>query len=409
MKTHPLSGKIAWCIGLTQLINWGITFYLLGAFGDAIAHDTAWGQPLIFSGLTLAMVVMGLVSPVSGRLLALMGGRKVMQLGALLNGLGCLFLATSHSLDIYFLAWLVMGIGMRLSLYDAAFAVLVNIGGATARKSIAQVTLLGGLASVVFWPIGEGLLNLLGWRWGVGCYCLFALISIALCISLPDGKEIPDMSPHPPKVQSGHPSGGDRLKGGLYAALMALLSFLATGISTHLPLILTSSGVPVLVGALWGVGQVSARFGDVVMGSRSSALGLNLVVGILLPCCFIIGLVGLTSIVGTGLFVLGYGAINGLSTLVRATLPLTLFEPHLYASRMGTLLMPSFFLSALAPSLYASFRERFGDTGMLVISLGLACIAAIIAIVIYLIGTGKRALKVAPVDVTSNGDGEASS
>ncbi len=87
MKTHPLSGKIAWCIGLTQLINWGITFYLLGAFGDAIAHDTAWGQPLIFSGLTLAMVVMGLVSPVSGRLLALMGGRKVMQLGALLNGL----------------------------------------------------------------------------------------------------------------------------------------------------------------------------------------------------------------------------------------------------------------------------------------------------------------------------------
>ncbi|MEW6999890.1 hypothetical protein M5585_00655 [Serratia ureilytica] len=49
-----------------------------------------------------------------------------------------------------------MGIGMRLSLYDAAFAVLVNIGGATARKSIAQVTLLGGLASVVFGPLERG-------------------------------------------------------------------------------------------------------------------------------------------------------------------------------------------------------------------------------------------------------------
>lgn len=153
---------------------------------------------------------------------------------------------------------------------------------------------------------------------------------------------------------------------------------------------------------LMGVGQVSARLGDIAMGSRGSALGLNLIVGILLPCCFMISLLGQTSIVGTGLFVLGYGAVNGLSTLVRATLPLTLFDPRLYASRMGTLLMPSFFLSALAPSLYASFRERFGDTGMLIISLVFACVAAIIAIWIYLIGKDKQALQRVPVDITSN-------
>ncbi|ECZ7204130.1 MFS transporter, partial [Salmonella enterica] len=53
---------------MTQLINWGITYYLLGAFGSAIANDTSWGQPLIFSGLTLAMGIMGLISPISGRL-----------------------------------------------------------------------------------------------------------------------------------------------------------------------------------------------------------------------------------------------------------------------------------------------------------------------------------------------------
>ncbi|EAO5494384.1 MFS transporter [Salmonella enterica] len=404
MNTPPLllSSKITWCVGLTQLINWGITYYLLGAFGSAIANDTSWGQPLIFSGLTLAMGIMGLISPISGRLLVSMGGRKVLQLGALLNGLGCLLLATSHSLYIYLMAWLVMGIGMRLSLYDAAFAVLVNLAGPTARKSIKQVTLLGGLASVAFWPIGEGLLSLLGWRWGVGCYSLFALISILLCISLPDNKRERGAAPREPTEQGIQHLERDYLKCGLYAALMALLSFLSTGISTHLPLILASAGVPVLVGSLWGVGQVSARLGDIAMGSRGSALGLNLIVGILLPCCFMISLLGQTSIVGTGLFVLGYGAVNGLSTLVRATLPLTLFDPRLYASRMGTLLMPSFFLSALAPSLYASFRERFGDTGMLIISLVFACVAAIIAIWIYLIGKDKQALQRVPVDITSN-------
>lgn len=282
MNTPPLllSSKITWCVGLAQLINWGITYYLLGAFGSAIANDTSWGQPLIFSGLTLAMGIMGLISPISGRLLASMGGRKVLQLGALLNGLGCLLLATSHSLYIYLMAWLVMGIGMRLSLYDAAFAVLVNLAGPTARKSITQVTLLGGLASVAFWPIGEGLLSLLGWRWGVGCYSLFALISILLCISLPDNKRERGVAPRESTEQGIQHLERDYLKCGLYAALMALLSFLSTGISTHLPLILASAGVPVLVGSLWGVGQVSARLGDIAMGSRGSALGLNLIVGI---------------------------------------------------------------------------------------------------------------------------------
>lgn len=402
MNTSPLNNKITWCVGLTQLINWGMTYYLLGAFGSAIANDTSWGQPLIFSGLTLAMGIMGLISPISGRLLTLMGGRKVLQLGALLNGLGCLLLATSHSLYIYLMAWLVMGIGMRLSLYDAAFAVLVNLAGPTARKSITQVTLLGGLASVVFWPIGDGLLNLLGWRWGVGCYSLFALISIIFCFSLPDIRGEHDALLRQPTAQNTQRLDRDSLKCGLYAALMALLSFLSTGISTHLPLILASAGVPLLVGSLWGVGQVSARLGDIAMGSRGSALGLNLIVGILLPCCFIISLLGQTSVVGTSLFVLGYGAINGLSTLVRATLPLVLFDPRLYASRMGTLLMPSFFLSALAPSLYANFREQFGDTGTLVISLAFACVAAIIAIRIYLVGKEKRTLQEVPADIVSN-------
>lgn len=389
---NPLgSGKITLSVGLTQLINWGTTFYLLGAFGMAIDHEMAWGQPLIFSGLTLALGGMGLVSPFSARLLTQIGGRKIMQIGALLNGMGCLLLATSQTLPMYFLAWLVMGIGMRLSLYDAAFAVLVSLYGPAARKAISQVTLLGGLASVAFWPIGEGLLSLLGWRWGIACYSLFALISALLCCFLPDVKGDLAAKVRLPKAERRHFVGHDRLKGPLYAALMALLSFISTGISTHLPLILAGAGVPVFIGALWGVGQVSARLGDVLMGGRGSALGLNLTVGILLPCCFVISLLGQTSVLGTALFVLAYGAINGLTTLVRATLPLTLFEPQHYARRVGTLLMPSFFLSALAPSFYASFRETFGDTGMLTISLALACVASAIAIAIYLIGSAQQA------------------
>ena len=43
---------------------------------------------------------------------------------------------------------------MRLTLYEAAFAALARIGGPEARRPMSQITLLGGLASTVFWPIG---------------------------------------------------------------------------------------------------------------------------------------------------------------------------------------------------------------------------------------------------------------
>ena len=56
---------------------------------------------------------------------------------------------------------------MRLTLYDAAFATLARLDGPAARRPISQITLLGGLASTVFWPIGDALARSLGWRGAV--------------------------------------------------------------------------------------------------------------------------------------------------------------------------------------------------------------------------------------------------
>lgn len=53
-------------LGLSQLINWGVSFYLLGAFGPAMAKDLGWSGQQVTAGLSVAMVVMGLVSPFTG-------------------------------------------------------------------------------------------------------------------------------------------------------------------------------------------------------------------------------------------------------------------------------------------------------------------------------------------------------
>ena len=380
MELVIVKGRVTLFVGLTQLINWGITFYLLGAFGQAIGRELGWTQVMTYSGQTLAMGVMGFTSPFSGKLLRHLGGKKMMASGIVLNAIGCLLLAASQGPLSYWMSWVIMGAGMRLSLYDAAFAVLVDIAGPSARKSMTQVTLLGGLASVAFWPVGSWLLTVMGWRAGTVCYGLFALMSLLLLRCLPDKTSSPAISVTQPAPSScGVVDDSNRWSGWIYAALMALLSFLSTGISAHLPAMLAGFGVPVLVGTLWGVGQVSARLSDVFMGAKGSPLGLNMLVGGMLPFCFVFSLFSVHSTVYAALFVLSYGAANGLSTLARATLPLILFDKHLYADKLGTLLMPSFFLSALAPAIYASLLDAMGIYGTLLFSLSISLIITILS------------------------------
>ncbi len=70
-------------------------------------------------------------------------------------------MAWRPSLAGWYGAWLLTGIGMRLSLYDALFAAVVNLYGQQARKTISHITLAGGLASALFWPLGEALLTIM--------------------------------------------------------------------------------------------------------------------------------------------------------------------------------------------------------------------------------------------------------
>jgi MFS family permease len=74
-----------------------------------------WSSPQIYLGLTLAMLMMAAVSPFVARLLARFGGRLVVTSGTLLIAASCAMMAWSPSLAGWYGAWLLTGIGMRLS------------------------------------------------------------------------------------------------------------------------------------------------------------------------------------------------------------------------------------------------------------------------------------------------------
>jgi hypothetical protein len=82
--------------------------------------------------------------------------------------------------------------------------------------------------------------------------------------------------------------------------------------------------------------------------------------------------------VASSAFALLYGSGNGILTIARGTVPLALFGPENYGYRLGLLGMPSRFLSALAPFVFALLLERIG-TGILIVTAALS-VAALAAL-----------------------------
>ncbi len=300
---------------------------------------------------------MGLSSPVIGRLIDQHGGRSVMSAGAAFNAAGCLAIAVCYQPPLYFLGWILLGLGMRLSLYDVAFAALVRIGGPEARVPMSQITLLGGLASTAFWPVGNVLAEMLGWRGALVGYAVIALATVSLHLTLPNGRydDLPErhtLAQFTPAAASGRQH---FVAAGVYALIVTLTNFLNSGMSAHRIAIHAA----VSVATLCGIGQSTARLCEVLFGRRLHPLLLNIIATAILPFSFIAGLFA-SDWPAVVTFAFFYGAGNGLVTITRGSLPLVLFDHRTYVHFVGRLIAPSFLLSAAAPLTYAMVISRFG-------------------------------------------------
>ena len=297
-----ITPRLVWLLGLSQLLCWGSSYYLIGVLGERITADLGWSSTLTYSGFSVGLVVMGLVSPLVGRLIDRNGGRSVMALGSVVLALGCVGLSISHGIATYMLSWIVLGVGMRMTLYEAAFATLVFIGGASARRSISQITLLGGLASTVFWPVGLVFAEAFGWRGAALAYSGIALLTLPLHLAVPRSHGGIERTATTPVTVSPltRTAGERRLAQALYALIVMLGSFLNTGMSAHMIGLMTGLGMAGAL-AVWaatfrGIGQSLARLGDVLFGRNMSPLRLGVLATGILPFCFLAGLLSGASI-----------------------------------------------------------------------------------------------------------------
>ncbi|OKH88451.1 MFS transporter [Thalassospira sp. TSL5-1] len=389
-------------LGIGQLIGWGTSYYLIGNFGPGLAVLNGWNDAIIYAGFSFALLVMGAVSPLCGRLIDRHGGRPVMVAGAVFHAAGCLLLALTSSLWGYFTAWFLLGIAMRLTLYDAAFATLARLGGVHARRAMGQITLFGGLASTIFWPLGHYLDARFGLMGALFCYAGFALLAIPLNLSIPaKGKPASIMPDHEKPSEpvlvtmANHKMAADTpldprqqmMCGLLYAFIMSLINIINAAMSAHMIPLLAGLGLvmaqAINIASLRGFGQLASRLAEILFGRNFNPVTITLFASALLLVSFIIGFAAGFSILAAIVFCISFGAANGILTITRGTVPLLIFDPAHYGTQVGRLLLPGFILSALAPSFFAFAINGVGAKATLAILCLLALATLVGAIALY--------------------------
>ena len=382
-------------LSVTQPINWAVLFYAFALWAPRILKETGWSETIVFGGFSVALLATGLCSPYAGKSVDRYGGRPVLTIGTLIGAAGLVGLAQATTPATYLLAWGVIGAGMAGALYDPAFATLAQVAGPHTRRAISTLTLAGGFASTLSWPLTLWLLSSHDWR---QIALLYAAILVLLCaplhaVLLPKASErvlppapLPtDLAPKPSGPILNSP---EWLAMTLFATVIMMHGFVTSAFSVHLVHVLDTLGLgestAVLAGSLVGPAQVLARLAEMLWGKRIPALILGVFSVMLLPIAFGL-LLGLpTGLMNALLFGLFYGASNGLVTIVRGIVPLALFGPHGYGRRLGMISAPSLAVKAASPMVVAAVLAQSGAGQALLLSLGSATIAGMAMTVLFL-------------------------
>jgi MFS family permease len=394
----PRRGTLVTALGLIQIISWGSSYYLPAVLAKPIVADTGWSLPWVVGGLSLGLLAGGVASPYVGRTIEERGGRLVLSGSSILFalGFGCLSLATI--LPVYLAAWLLIGLAMGCGLYDATFATLGRIYGQKARPVITMLTVFGGLASTVCWPLSAFLTAELGWR---GACLVYAGVHLAFCLPLnlfmlPRGNPAPssiaaDRAAPPPLPGEGPSSHRRTVQFVLLATIVTLNSGLVAVISVHLLSILQTRGMglaaAVALGTLIGPSQVGARLTELAFGRFYHPLW-TLVASLTFIATGLILMVNYFQIAAVALVIYGGGV--GLGSIARGTVPLRLFGPLGYASLLGRMALPSLLAQALAPSL-ASFLMVNGNANLtLTIVTGTALANVVLIVLLWIAAKSPR-------------------
>jgi MFS family permease len=259
MKQMKQSVVVA-ALGTTQTLAWGSSYYLPAILADPIAASLGLSRTVVFAVFSGALLVSAILGPAVGRAIDQHGGRGMLAMSNIVFTAGLVFLALTQGIVTLTAAWMVLGVGMAMGLYDPAFATLAGLYGRTARGPITGITLIAGFASTVGWPLSALFDAHFGWR---GACLIWA--GLHLLIGLPLNRLLIPRAPPPEReLERGGPEqAAPRGAMPLLAFVFAATWFVTGAMAAHLPHLLEIAGASataaIAAAALVGPAQVGAR------------------------------------------------------------------------------------------------------------------------------------------------------
>lgn len=374
-----MSARTAWVAGmsLAQLVSWGSLYYTFSLLMPALERDLGLGRVEVSGAFSASLAAAGLSGVLVGRWIDRGHGRAVMTGGSLLAGVLLLAHATVDTPAGLYAVWIGLGVAMAATLYEPAFSILIRRWPDDYRRSLIAMTFLGGLASTVFIPLADLLIDRHGWR---GTCVMLAALHLGLC--LPIHWRMLDGEPGR-SAPAGRPGGADDgLRGlALSPAFLLITAFVVismgcvAALSAHMVPMLRERGLPegwaVAVPASIGAMQVLGRLVLFAFEGRIDPQRFDRMVPLLLPASVALLLVAGGSVTAALAFAALYGVGNGLMTIVKATAIAQYVSRERVAALAGLQSLPAAMARAAGPIALAALWSVTGDY-----RLGLAVLAA---------------------------------
>ena len=379
-------------LAVSQIVSWGTLYYSFTILAAGMQRDLGLASELVFGALSWSLLMAGLAAAPAGILLDRYGGRLVMAAGSLACAIGLAVLSRANGIVSLYFACTLIGAAMALTLYEAAFATINRKYETGSRAAISTLTLFGGFASTLFWPLTASMDAALGWR---DTYLYFALMQVLLCMPLHLWL---DADPVPRNRRRREQGSGYTLKQSLrHPAFWALAlafsanTFVFSAMAVHLLPLLGRMGLSlstaVLLASLIGPMQVAGRIGEMTLGRNARPQTIGVLAFAMLPSALLVLALFGSRAWMAALFCMLYGISNGITTILRGVIPQALFGREDYGAIAGAMAGPALISKAAGPLAAAVLlgRER-GTTPLLAVLLTVS----IASLVLYL-----RAVKVA--------------
>jgi MFS family permease len=363
MEHNKKNWHLIGSLGFTLIASYGSLLYAFSLLAPEIHRTLGWRMELVFGAFSWGLLVAGLSSTPTGLLIDRFGGRFVMAAGSLICGAGLIGLSQVQALWQYYAAWTVLGVGMALVFYEAAFATINRAWTTDARSGISTVTLIAGFASTVFWPLTLKLNTMLGWR---DTYLVYGVLQLVVCFPLHYLLSAPPVRAPTPSHPTTSRSYSLREvvrepRFWKLACAFATNSFIFSALAVHLIPLLHKMGHPiatvVLFAAFIGPMQVAGRVGEMVFARRAAPEVVGKLTFAMLPAALAVLLfLGIEQWVVAAFCGL-YGLSNGILTIVRGTVPQKLFGRENYGAIAGALAGPTLMAQAAGPLVIAALVE----------------------------------------------------